>query len=96
MAAYGRSMTDERRLRERARLLHHIDWIIRPRAYFYEQLENAIQLAAAGRSEDQVEVDCRRCLVKDVISDWELGEFVDRVVEGRDGLEDEDRWDSQY
>jgi hypothetical protein len=96
MAAYGRSMTDERRIRERARPRHHIDWIIRPRAYFYEQLENAIQLAAAGRSEDQVEVDCRRCLVKDVISDWELGEFVDRVVEGRDGLEDEDRWDSQY
>lgn len=62
----------ERRVAERRELIDHIDWQIRPPAWFYEQLEQAIELAAQGRDGELVEIDCHRCTVAEAIERWEL------------------------
>jgi hypothetical protein len=75
----------ERRVAKRRELLDHIDWQIRPPAWFYDQLEQAIELAAQGRDGELVEIDCRRYTVAEAIHGWELEEFVERarVTNGR-------------
>jgi hypothetical protein len=69
----------ERRVAKRRELLDHIDWQIRPPAWFYEQLEQAIDLAAQGHDGELVEIDCHRRTVTEVIDDWELEAFVERA-----------------
>jgi hypothetical protein len=69
----------ERRVAKRRELLDHIDWQIRPPAWFYEQLEQAIDLAAQGHDGELVEIDCHRRTVTEVIDDWKLEEFVERA-----------------
>jgi hypothetical protein len=69
----------ERRVAKRRELLDHIDWQIRPPAWFYEQLEQAIELAAQGRDGELVEIDCRRYTVAEAIDAWRLEEFVERA-----------------
>lgn len=71
----------EGQLEARRRLLDHIDWLIRPPAWFFRQLETAIELAATGRAEEIVEVSCRRYRASEAIELWELEEFVERFGE---------------
>ena len=80
-------------IRRRA-LIDHIDWEIRPRAWFYGQLDEAIDLAVAGRGDELTELDCRRCRVSEVIDGWNLAPFVERVRSGEfeeAGREEEQR-----
>ena len=69
----------ERRVAKRRELLDHIDLQIRPPAWFYDQLEQAIELAAQGHDGELVEIDCRRRTVGEVIDAWELEEFIERA-----------------
>lgn len=45
---------------DRMELLDHVAWLMRPPAWFSEQLEGAIVLAATGRGDEMIEMDCRR------------------------------------
>lgn len=72
----------ELRVAKRRELLDHIDFLIRPSARFYEQLEQAIELAAEGRTDEPIEMDRELCTVSEVIESWELEELVERAREG--------------
>lgn len=67
---------------DRAELLDHVARLTRPQAWFYGQLERAIELAAVGRDDELIEVDCRRRRAGEVIEAWELEEFVERAQRG--------------
>jgi hypothetical protein len=69
----------ERRVAKRRELIDHIDWQIRPPARFYEQLEEAIELAAQGRDGELVQIDRHRYTVAGAIDDWKLEGFVERA-----------------
>jgi hypothetical protein len=67
----------DRRIDARRELIDHIDWLIRPPAWFYEQLEETIELAANGREGERVEIDCRRYTVAEAVERWELHGLVE-------------------
>ena len=67
---------------ERELLLWHMDLFFRPPARFYEQLERAIELAAAGRSEELTEIDDMRVPASELIETYHLDEFVERARTG--------------
>jgi hypothetical protein len=67
------------RVAQRRELLDHIDYLIRPPARFYEELEAAIELAAAGRFDEEIEIGREFCTVAEVIRRWELEHLVQRA-----------------
>lgn len=67
----------ERRVETRARLLRHMDYYFRPPAYFYDQLDRAIELAAAGEADALTELDRKVIPVAEVIETYDLEEFVE-------------------
>ena len=65
---------------DRRELIDHLDWVLRPPlpGWLVDQVEHAVELAAAGRMDDRVEIDCRRLSVAEAVSDFELEEIVER------------------
>ena len=60
---------------DRAVLLGHIDHIIRPPAWVYEEIEEAIRHALAGNLTAEIQSrDGGSHVVADLIERWELGE----------------------
>jgi hypothetical protein len=72
----------ERRVEKRRQLLWHMDHYFRPPAYFYDQLDRAIELAAAGETNSLTELDRERVPVAEVIETYDLDEFVERERSG--------------
>ncbi len=71
-------MYDERRVRERKRLIDHMEYFVGPPASFYEDLEHAIECAARGIEYSKVIVGDELLAVGEVIAKYDLGEFVER------------------
>lgn len=64
-----------KRLADRAVLLGHIDHIIRPPAWVYEEVEEAIRHALAGNLAAEIESrDGKSYVVADLVERWELDE----------------------
>lgn len=87
-AAYGRAMRRDRdgkptegQLEARRELLDHVAWHLRPPVQLFEELEDAIELAAAGKLDEPVWVDRWRRPVREVIEDWDLEYFVEHFGE---------------
>jgi hypothetical protein len=70
------------RVAKRQELLDHVDFLLRPPARLYSNLETAIELAAEGRLEERIEIDRELCTVSEVIQTWELEELVERAKAG--------------
>jgi hypothetical protein len=65
---------------DRRELVNHLDWVLRPPLprWLVDQVEHAVELAVAGRTDERIEIDCRRLSVAEAVRDYELGELVDR------------------
>ncbi|MQA75742.1 MAG: hypothetical protein GEU88_15605 [Solirubrobacterales bacterium] len=70
---------DDSGLDDRRRLFAHLDWVINTpiAGRFVDQIVEAIELAAAGKTEEWIEVDARRHQVHEVVEIWELEELVE-------------------
>ena len=67
-----------KRISDRAMLLHHIDQIIRPPAWVYEEIEEAIRHAIAGELTAEIESrDGSSYVVADLLERWELEELLE-------------------
>lgn len=77
---HGRLPTPEelaqrKRIADRAMLLDHIDYIIRPPAWVYEEIEEAIRHALSGNLTAEVESrDGSSYVVADLLQRWEVDE----------------------
>ncbi len=69
---------------DRERLFEHLERVIHPRlrGWFVDQIVEAIELAAAGRTEEWIEVDVRRHQVGEVVRLWELEDLVAEAARG--------------
>jgi hypothetical protein len=77
-------MVSEEQLEERRRLLWHMDFFFRPPVAFYDDLERAIELAAAGRNDELTPIERDRVRASELIETYDLEEFVGRAQD-RDG-----------
>ena len=67
-----------KRISDRAMLLHHIDHIIRPPAWVYEEIEEAIRHALAGDLTAEIESrDGDSYVVANLLERWELEELLE-------------------
>ena len=84
-----------KRIKDRSELLRHIDHVIRPPAWVYEEIEEAIGHAIHGRPDAKIESrDGHRYEVADLVERWELdGELLD--VDRRT-VDDSDYEDTHY
>ncbi|HEY1238287.1 MAG TPA: hypothetical protein VGE91_08110 [Solirubrobacterales bacterium] len=80
------------RVAKRRELLDHVDYLLRPPAQFYSDLEKAIELAAEERMEERIEIDRRQRSVAEIVDAWELEDLVERAREGRWGEAARDCW----
>ena len=71
-------LAERKRISDRAALLHHVDRILRPPAWVYEEIEEAIHHAIAGNLAAEVmSRDGVSYVVADLIERWELEEMLD-------------------
>ena len=71
-------LVDRKRIADRAMLLDHLDHIIRPPAWVYEEIEEAIQHALAGNLRAEIESrDGGSYVVADLLERWELEELLE-------------------
>jgi hypothetical protein len=69
---------------QRAEVIDHLNWVLGPRltGNFIDEVIHTVELAAAGRGADQIEIDCDRMTVAEAVQIWELEPLVARVREG--------------
>lgn len=69
---------------QREEVIEWLNWVLGPRlnADFIDEVIRAIELAAAGRGADQIEVDRDRMTVAEAVQIWELEPLVERVRDG--------------
>jgi hypothetical protein len=58
----------------------HLDHFFRPPAWFYDEIEKAIELAAEGKDEELTDLDCRRYPVRELIEHYQLEELVEAAA----------------
>ena len=75
----------------RSRVLRHLDVFFRPPVSFYNEIEAAIELAAAGRLDDEVELNGGRCPVRELVERYCLTDLIEWLEV--DALLDPDEWD---
>jgi hypothetical protein len=69
---------ERKRISDRAVLLDHIDYIFRPPAWVYEEIEEAIRHALAGDLTAEIESrDGSSYVVADLVERWELEELLE-------------------
>lgn len=63
----------------REEIIGHLNFVIRPplARWFIDQIVQVLELAAAGKLDERIEVDCRRMTVREAVEDWELTELVE-------------------
>jgi hypothetical protein len=64
---------------DRARLLYHLDHFFRPPAWFYDEIEKAIELAAEGKDGELTDLEGDRYPVRELIEHYQLEELVDEA-----------------
>ncbi|MGH2987339.1 MAG: hypothetical protein ACRDLO_11730 [Solirubrobacterales bacterium] len=69
---------------QREGVIEWLNWVLGPRltGNFIDEVIRAIELAAAGRGADQIEIDCDRMTVAEAVQIWELEPLVERVRDG--------------
>jgi hypothetical protein len=69
---------------QREEVIEWLNWVLGPRlsASFIDEVIRAIELAAAGRGADRIEIDCDRMTVAEAVQIWELEPLVERVRDG--------------
>ncbi|MGI8727671.1 MAG: hypothetical protein ACR2K6_08355 [Solirubrobacterales bacterium] len=77
-------MLEEGRIARRRLLLDQLDFYFRPPAWFYEEIEVAIDLASRGREDEQTELEGRRYPVRELIDHYALDELVGLTRKSRD------------
>jgi hypothetical protein len=80
---------DERKVRERGRLIAHCDYFFRPPASFYAELEQAIELAATERRHETMAFGGKIVPAAGLIEDYGLEEFVERAENPEDGVDED-------
>jgi hypothetical protein len=71
-------LTQNKRISDRAALLDHVDHILRPPAWVYEEMEEAIRNALAGGLTAEIASrDGHSYAVADLMERWELEEMLD-------------------
>lgn len=71
-------LVDRKRIADRAVLVDHIDHIIRPPAWVYEEVEEAIRHALAGNLTAEIESrDGGSYVVADLVECWELEDLLE-------------------
>lgn len=71
-------LAQRKRVSDRRMLLTHVDHIIRPPAWVYEEMEEAIRHAIAGNRTAKIESrDGRDYVVADLLQRWELEELIE-------------------
>lgn len=70
-------LAERKRICDRAALLDHVDHILRPPPWVYEEIEEAIRRAIAGELTVEIESrDGHRYVVADLVERWELEEML--------------------
>lgn len=78
-------LAQRKRLCDRAELIDHIDRLLRPPAWVYEEIEEAIGRALAGDLAAEIEsLGGRNYTVASLIDRWELEEMLGRYGRPRD------------
>ena len=78
MTRKSEELAERKRISDRTVLLNHIDHIIRPPAWVYEEMEEAIRHALAGTLTAAIESrDGHSYVVADLLERWELDELLD-------------------
>ncbi len=72
-------IAEERRLEERRRLIECVRWHFLPPAWFFDQLEEGIKLAAAGKVDEMFDFDDRRYRVGEIVEYYDLDDFIERL-----------------
>ena len=69
---------------QRAEVIDHLNWVLGPRltGNFIDEVIHTVELAAAGRGADQIEIDFDRMTVAEAVQIWELEPLVERVRDG--------------
>jgi hypothetical protein len=71
-------LAERKRISDRAVLLDHIDHIIRPPAWVYEEIEEAIRHALAGNLTAEIKSrDGSSYFVAELVERWELQELLE-------------------
>jgi hypothetical protein len=71
-----KQLAARKRIADRAVLLDHVDCIIRPPAWVYEEIEEAIRHALAGNRTEKIESrDGTDYVVADLVERWGLEEL---------------------
>ena len=71
-------LAHRKQVSDRAALLSHVDYIIRPPAWMYEEMEEAIRHALAGSRTTKIESrDGAEYLVADLLERWELADLLE-------------------
>ena len=70
-------LAERKRICDRSQLLDHVDAILRPPAWVYDEIEQAIRHAIAGDLTAEIESrDGHRYMVAEMIERWELAEEI--------------------
>ncbi|MGI8726513.1 MAG: hypothetical protein ACR2K6_02375 [Solirubrobacterales bacterium] len=81
----------------RQRVIAHIEDLTRSPAWFLEQVEQVMELAAAGRTEERVEFNGRRReTVGQIVEDWELEKLVQLQKDDAFRPPEEPEWDDLH
>jgi hypothetical protein len=71
-------LAERKRICDRAELLDHVDCIVRPPSWVYEEIEEAIRHAIAGDHTAEIESrDGDRYVVADLVERWELEDMLE-------------------
>jgi hypothetical protein len=73
---------DDTGFADRRALIDHVQWLTSPPGWVFDQLSEAIELAAAGKDDAWIEVAVKNRPVPQVIEDWELEQFVELARQG--------------
>jgi hypothetical protein len=70
-------LAERKRICDRAELLDHVDYILRPPAWVYDEIEEAIRHALAGDLTAEIESrEGHRYVVADLVERWDLEEML--------------------
>lgn len=70
-------LAERKRLSDRVELLDHVDDVLRPPAWVYSEMEEAIEHAIAGRLDATVHSREGDYRVSDLVERWELEDVLD-------------------
>lgn len=65
-------LADRKRVSDRAELLDHVDQLLRPPAWIYDEIETAIEHAIAGRLDATISTREGSYRVSELVDRWEL------------------------